>query len=112
MVLPAWLNPIGKLIDFGGKIVDNISRRKQQKADNEFKIREAQTNAYVDRIMSNTESDNSIDLITARDKRFTYKDEVVTYTFLIPVFIATATRFIQAWTNGDLTNLAEVIILS
>lgn len=112
MSLLSWLNPIKELIGIGGKALENKAKLKQLRAEQEHAIVKAQTDATVDRIMSNTESDNSIDLITARDKKYTYKDEVVTYTFLIPVFIATATPFIQAYYNSDWTNLAEDIRLS
>ena len=107
-----WLGIIGNLLGIGKDALDNRSKRKTLIAEQEHSIIKAQTTAVVDRIMSNTESDNSIDLITARDKKFTSKDEVITYTFLIPVFIATITPFIQAYTNGDWTNLSNDIQLS
>ena len=40
------------------------------------------------------------------------KDEIVTYTFLTPVFIATATPFIQAFNADNWTRLAEDIKIS
>ena len=105
----AILSVVGNLLGIGKDALNNRAKRKTLLAEQEHSIIKAQTDATVDRIMSNTESDNAIDLITARDKKFTYKDEIITYTFLIPVFIATATPFIQAYTNGDWTNLSEDI---
>lgn len=107
-----FITPLLNLIGIGGKALENKAKLKQLKAEQEHSIVKAQTDAAVDRIMNNTENDNAIDLITARDKRFTNKDEIITYTFLIPVFIATATPFIQAFSNNDWTNLAEDIRLS
>ena len=73
---------------------------------------EAHTKANVDRILSNTDSDNQIDLITAQQKNNTFKDEVITYLFLIPVFIATITPFIIAFKENNYTNLSEDIRVS
>ena len=75
-------------------------------------IVEAQTKAMVDRILSNTDSDNQIDLITAQDKKHSFKDEVITYLFLIPVFIATITPFIIAFKESDYINLSSDIRIS
>jgi hypothetical protein len=110
--LKAALSVIGNLIGIGGDALKNRAERKTLLAKQEHSIIKAQTDARVDRIMSNTESDNAIDLITARDKKFTSKDEIITYTFLMPVFIATVTPFIQAYSTGDWTNLAHDIELS
>ena len=72
----------------------------------------AELKAQVDRILSNTDSDNQIDLITAQDKRYTLKDEIVTYLFLIPVVIATVSPFIIAYKESNFTNLAQDIRVS
>jgi len=103
------LNIIPQALGLTEKAVMGKVKRKELLITQEHEIIKAQTNAAVDRIMSNTESDKAIYLITARDKKFTNKDEIITYTFLIPVFIATITPFIQAWTNSDWTTLAEDI---
>lgn len=101
-----FITPLLNIIGIGGKALENKAKLKQLKAEQEHSIIKAQTDATVDRIMNNTESDNAIDLITARDKKFTNKDEIITYTFLTPVFIATITPFIQAYYSADWTNLA------
>lgn len=108
----SWIKVIGNILGIGKDALNNRAELKKLKAEQEHSIVKAQTTAYVDRIMSNTNSDNEIDLITARDKRFSNKDEIVTYTFLMPVFIATATPFIQAWVSSDWTLLAENIKVS
>ena len=107
-----WLGVIGNLLGIGKDALNNRAKLKQLRSEQEHSIIEAQTNAEVNRIMSNTESDNSIDLITARDKRYTYKDEIVTYLFLTPVIIATVTPFIISWKTSDWTNLSNDIRLS
>ena len=103
------LNLIGNLLGIGKNALENRSKLKQLKAEQEFKIVEAQTKAQVDRIMSNTDSDNQIDLITAQNKKYTSKDEVVTYLFLVPVFVATIVPFITAYQTNDFNNLNEYI---
>lgn len=107
-----FIGLIANLLGIGGKALENRAKLKNLKAEQEFKIIEAQTSALVDRITSNTDSDNAIDLETARNKRFTIKDEVITYTFLTPVFIATITPFLQAYKSGIWINLAQDIKVS
>ena len=103
---------LGNLLGIGKDALQNKAKLKQVKQEQEFKILEAQTKANVDRILSNTDSDNQIDLITAQQKDNTFKDEVVTYLFLIPVFIATITPFIIAFKENNFTNLSEDIRIS
>ena len=88
---------IGNLLGIGKDALNNKAKLKRLKQEQDFAILEAQTKANVDRILSNTDSDNQIDLITAQQKNNTLKDEVVTYLFLIPVFIATVSPFIIAF---------------
>ena len=103
---------LGNLLGIGKDALQNKAKLKQVKQEQEFKILEAQTKANVNRILSNTDSDNQIDLITAQQKDNTFKDEVVTYLFLIPVFIATITPFIIAFKENNFTNLSEDIRIS
>ena len=103
---------LGNLLGIGKDALNNRAELKRLKALQKHAILEAQTKAQVDRILSNTDSDNQIDLITAQDKRHTFKDEVVTYLFLIPVVIATVTPFIIAYKDANFTNLAQDIRVS
>lgn len=106
------LSIVSTLFGIGKEIVGNKNKLKVAKQEQEFKIIEAQTKANVDRILSNTDSDNQIDLITNQQKSETLKDDIVTYLFLIPVIIATATPFIVAYKTGDLSMLSEDIKIS
>ena len=106
------LSLIGNLLGIGKDALNNRAELKRLKVQQEHSIIEAQTKAQVDRILSNTDSDNQIDLITAQDKKHTLKDEVVTYLFLIPVIIATVTPFIIAYKENNFVNLSEDIRLS
>ena len=72
------LNIIKNIFGFGKEILLNKNKLKAAKQEQEFKIVEAQTKATVDRILSNTDSDNQIDLITNQQKSETFKDDVVT----------------------------------
>lgn len=106
------LQIIGNLLGIGKDALNSRAELKKLKAKQEHSIIEAQTKAQVDRILSNTDSDNQIDLITAQDKRYTLKDEIVTYLFLIPVVIATVSPFIIAYKESNFTNLAQDIRVS
>lgn len=106
------LKLLGNLIGIGKDALQNKAKLKRLKQEQEFKVLEAHTKANVDRILSNTNSDNQIDLITAQQKNNTFKDEVITYLFLIPLFIATITPFIIAFKENNFINLSEDISLS
>ena len=106
------LSLIGNLLGIGKGFLENKAKLKRLKQEQDFAIIQAQTKANVDRILSNTDSDNQIDLITAQQKDKTFKDEVITYLFLIPVFIATITPFIIAVKESNYTNLASDIRIS
>jgi len=106
------LGLIGNLLGIGKSALENRAKMKQLKAEQEFSIIEAQTKAQVDRIMSNTDSDNQIDLITAQNKKYTSKDEVVTYLFLVPVVVATVVPFIIAIKTNTWTELNTLILSS
>ena len=101
--IPLLLNALG----IGGDLLKNRAERKNLIAKQDHEIIKATTTAEVQRINLLTDADNQIDLITAKQKSKTIKDDVVTYTFLIPVFIATASPFIIAWSTDNWTNLAE-----
>ena len=107
-ILPLLLNALG----IGGDWLKNRAKHKNLIAEQKHSIIKAETDAEVNRIMSNTTADNEIDLITAKQKSKTLKDDIVTYMFLVPVMIATASPFIIAWTESDFTNLATDIELS
>tara|TARA_R110000851_G_scaffold29099_1_gene80525 strand:+ start:207 stop:650 length:444 start_codon:yes stop_codon:yes gene_type:complete len=106
------LQILGSILGIGKDALNNKAELKRLKAKQEHSIIEAQTKAQVDRILSNTDSDNQIDLITAQDKKHTLKDEVITYLFLIPVVIATVSPFIIAYKESNFTNLPQDIRVS
>lgn len=103
------LGILGSVLGISKGYFENKAKLKRLKQEQEHSIVEAQTKAAVDRTLSNTDSDNQIDLITAQDKKHTLKDEIVTYLFLVPVFIATTSPFIIAYNESDFTNLAQDI---
>mgnify|MGYP003679442968 CR=1 FL=1 len=100
---------IGNLFGIGKSYLENRAKLKQLKAEQDFAIIQAETGAIVDRIKSNTDSDNQIDLITARNKKYTLKDEVVTYLFLVPVFVATIVPFMVAYQTGEWLELNKLV---
>tara|TARA_R110002020_G_scaffold202410_2_gene405555 strand:- start:237 stop:692 length:456 start_codon:yes stop_codon:yes gene_type:complete len=108
-----FLNIIGgaisNLLGIGRDALNNRAKRKELEAIQGHEIIKAQTDAIVDRIKNNTSSDNEIDLITARNKKYTWKDEVITYLFLIPVVVASATPFIIAYENNDWVNMNKFV---
>ncbi len=99
------LGLIGNFFGIGRDYLKNRHKTKMLKSQQQHEIIKAETGAIVKRINSNTESDNEIDIITARNKKYTLKDEMLTYLFLVPVLIATITPFILAINSGDWTTL-------
>jgi len=108
-----WITLVGKaigdLFGIGRDALNNRAKRKKLEAEQKHSIIKAETDAIVHRITNNTTADNEIDLITARNKKFTSKDEVVTYLFLIPVIVATVVPFIIAFQDGDWIRLNDFI---
>lgn len=100
---------LGGLFGIGKEYVKGRQETKRLEVKQRHEIIKAETDAVVNRIKSNTESDNEIDLITARNKRYTLKDEIITYLFLIPIIVATVTPFIVAWENNDWVNLNQFV---
>jgi hypothetical protein len=98
---------IANLFGIGKGMLERRSKLKELKQLQEHEIVKAETTALVDRILNNTEADNNIDLITAKNKKYTLKDEVVTYLFLMPVAIAAITPFIIAFKDGSWVDLNE-----
>lgn len=102
-----WLSIVGNIIGIGKDALNNRAELKKLKTAQTHSIIAAQTKAQVDRILNNTHTDNEIDLITVRDKKHSYKDEVVTYLFLVPIFVAAITPFIIAYNENNFMNLSE-----
>lgn len=103
---------IPNLLGIGKQALENRAERKNLEAKHDFAIIKARTDADVDRILSNTDSDNAIDLQTARDKTKTWKDEILSYLILMPLIIATAVPFIQAYESSDFSNLNNFVAQS
>jgi len=106
------LKIVGNIFGIGKDYLENRQKLKVAKAEQEFKIVKAETNAIVNRIQTNTQSDAEIDVITARNKRFTVKDDVITYLFLVPVIVATIVPFVVASSNDSWTELNSHIVES
>ena len=103
------LGLLGNLFGIGKNYLDNKAKFKELEAIQKHSIIKAETEAIVNRITSNTQSDNEIDLITARNKKYTLKDEVITYLFLIPVVVATIVPFVIAYESNTWTELNSLI---
>ena len=103
------LGLLGNLFGIGKSYLDNKAKFKELQAIQKHSIIKAETDAIVDRIKNNTHSDNEIDLITARNKKYTLKDEVITYLFLIPVVVATLVPFVMAYESNTWTDLNVLI---
>lgn len=106
------LKVVGNIFGIGKNYLENKQKLKAAKAEQEFKIVKAETDAIVNRILTNTQSDAEIDVITARNKRFTIKDDVITYLFLVPVIVATIVPFVVASSDGSWVQLNEHIVES
>ena len=105
MIMKGILGFLGGLFGIGKQYIKDRQETKRLEVKQRHEIIKAETDAVVNRIKSNTQSDNEIDLITARNKRYTLKDEIITYIFLVPIAVATIVPFIVAWENGDWLNL-------
>lgn len=103
------LSILGNVFGIGKDYLKNRAELKKLKHQQEHEIIKAETDAMVSRIKGNTESDNEIDIITARNKKYTWKDDIIVYLFLIPVFVANITPFLVAYQNSNWIELNTYI---
>tara|TARA_R110002012_G_scaffold140357_3_gene297883 strand:- start:1348 stop:1803 length:456 start_codon:yes stop_codon:yes gene_type:complete len=100
-----WISILGKaigdLFGIGRDALNNRAKMKQLQADQKHEIIKAETTAEVSRILKNNDTDNSIDLITARQKGKSWKDEILSYLFLVPIFSINLVPFIKAFRTGE-----------
>ena len=101
------LGLIGNLFGIGKGVLERKSKLKELKQLQGHEIVKAETKAIVNSIENNNQADNNGDLITIRNKKYTLKDEVVTYLFLTPVAIAAVTPFLIAFKDGSWVKLNE-----
>lgn len=103
------LGALGSLFGIGKDFLNNRAKLKRLKQEQEHEIIKAETEAIITRIKGNSESDNEIDIITARNKKNTWKDDIIVYLFLIPILVASATPFLVAYENTSWLELNNLV---
>jgi hypothetical protein len=107
-----WLGLIGNLLGIGKGALERRSALKKAKLDSDLKVIEARANAQVTRINSNTVSDNQLDLMAKEQQATSYKDEVVSFIFLMPLVVATVIPFLVAYKTSNWVGLTEQFVKS
>ena len=107
-----WLELIGNLLGIGKGALERSSALKKAKLDSDLKVIEARANAQVTRINSNTVSDNQLDLMAKEQQATSYKDEVVSFIFLMPLVVATVNPFLVAYKTSNWIGLTEQFVKS
>lgn len=107
-----WLNLFSNLLGIGKGALERRSALKKAKLESELKVIEARANAQVYRINSNTVSDNQLDLMAKEQQANSYKDEVVSFIFLMPLIVATITPFIIAYNTSNWITLIDQFVKS
>ena len=107
-----WLGLIGNLLGIGEGALERRSALKKAKLDSNLKVIEARANAQVTRINSNTVSDNQLDLMAKEQQATSYKDEVVSFIFLMPLVVATVNPFLVAYKTSNWVGLTEQFVES
>ena len=107
-----WLGLIGNLLGIGEGALERRSALKKAKLDSDLKVIEARANAQVTRINSNTVSDNQLDLMAKEQQATSYKDEVVSFIFLMPLVVATVNPFLVAYKTSNWIGLTEQFVKS
>lgn len=107
-----WLGLIGNLLGIGKGALERRSALKKAKLDSDLKVIEARANAQVTRINSNTVSDNQLDLMAKEQQATSYKDEVVSFIFLMPLVVATVNPFLVAYKTSNWVGLTEQFVES
>jgi hypothetical protein len=107
-----WLGLIGNLLGIGKGALERRSALKKAKLNSDLKVIEARANAQVTRINSNTVSDNQLDLMAKEQQATSYKDEVVSFIFLMPLVVATVNPFLVAYKTSNWVGLTEQFVKS
>ncbi len=107
-----WWELALNLVGIGKGALQNRQKRKQAELATKLQIEKARSTAQVQRITSNTISDNEIDLITAQNKSKTFKDEFLTVLLLMPLVVATIEPFIRAYKSNTWIQLNEYFLQS
>lgn len=107
-----WLSLVGNLLGIGKGALERRSALKKAKLESELKVIEARANAQVNRINSNTVSDNQLDLMAKEQQANSYKDEVVSFIFLMPLIVATLTPFLIAYNTSNWITLIDQFVKS
>ena len=102
-----WWKIALNLIGIGKSALEKRQARKQAKEDSKARIDEAETEAKVNRIKSNTTWDNKSDYATITQMDKTWKDEWITFIVMMPLAVASAVPFIRAFNNGNWEGLNE-----
>jgi len=86
----------------------NRQKNKAIQFEQRQRIIEAKTNSTIKVIEADQKNDFSIDFLTQQNKRFTYKDEIITYLFMVPIFSANLVPFFTAFSEtGTFLNLNQ-----
>ena len=107
-----WLGLISNLLGIGKGALERRSALKKAKLESDLKVIEARANAQVTRINSNTVSDNQLDLMAKEQQATSYKDEVVSFIFLMPLVVATLTPFLIAYNTSNWITLIDQFVKS
>ena len=105
-----WIGIILEVIGVGKNALESKAKRKQVEAESKIKIAQAKTNAEVNRIESNTISDNATDFEAVKQLDRTWKDEFIIILFMTPVFSAAFVPFITAYKGGEWEQLNQYMI--
>jgi len=105
-----WLSLVGNLLGIGKGALERRSALKKAKLESELRVIEARANAQVNRINSNTVSDNQLDLMAKEQQAKSYKDEVVSFIFLMPLVVATITPFLVTYKTGEWEQLTNEFV--
>lgn len=107
-----WLGLVGDILGIGGRALERKSKRKEQAALHEFKLKEAELNSKISvieaqtkRAITNDEADNRIDYETVKQNAKSWKDELLVFITIVPFASAVFTPFIKAYKTSDWTNL-------
>lgn len=105
-----WFKTALELIGIGKNALESKAKRKMVEAESKIKIAQAKTDAEVNRINSNTTSDNATDFEAVKQLDRTWKDEFIIILFMMPVFSAAIVPFIIAYKSGGWEQLNQYTI--
>tara|TARA_R110000822_G_C14988193_1_gene459349 strand:- start:22 stop:531 length:510 start_codon:yes stop_codon:yes gene_type:complete len=114
-----WFKALLNIVGIGGKALENRAKLKELKSTYSQEVLMAETKSKVSviesqtqRVLSNDEADNRVDWEMTKQKANSWKDDVITYLVLTPLFIVIAIPLLTAYKTSNFEGITDNLVKS